>query len=515
MPDGLQALFVQVHLPFVLLDDVLRQKRWPIADEIGLEVVQDDAVFVFDKAVDDTVNQQVVPVLFRDLLEDPAGGYQERKRHFPSHLVGIRLDFLAQCRLEEQRDLFHVDFCRHGFLQQAIAHQFKQQLRDIRFRDVLRQIHRLHHEMRCGPDFGACRRHSFLHEFRAREVRLDIARNAFCVRQIELQHMRLVRVLEQALDLRHRLVARCRRRGLVGIFGFHQRHGQPHLLRQGMVVRLHFSVRHLFDLVLPFGLVDVLQGDRDIGQQILLAEGADGEMDRIVRQFALVFAVEIIVFGVLMPVEAHAQPFHHRTGLQAQVVRQHLAARAVRHMPIGPQLLFRLVGADQEQLLFRPGQGDVQFAHLFSQEILLLLDGERLARQGRVLHALVDVEVVGPQAVFLGEDVAAPGVAQVEALRQVHQEDDRELQPFAGMDGHHPHRILVIAEGGRLRQVLVALLDLLDEADELEQALVVRFLVFLGPLVQSVQVGGPLFAGDHPPDVVQEVGVVVDRPDQA
>jgi hypothetical protein len=56
VPYDLQPFFVQVHLPFVLLDDVLRQKRWPIADEIRLELIQDYAFFVFDEAVDDTVD---------------------------------------------------------------------------------------------------------------------------------------------------------------------------------------------------------------------------------------------------------------------------------------------------------------------------------------------------------------------------------------------------------------------------------------------------------------------------
>ena len=83
------------------------------------------------------------------------------------------------------------------------------------------------------------------------------------------------------------------------------------------------------------------------------------------------------------------------------------------------------------------------------------------------------------------------------------------------MDGHDPDGILVVAEGSRLGQILVALLDLLDEADELKQSFVVRFLVLFGPLVECVQVGRPLFAGDHSADVVEEVGIVVDSPDQS
>ena len=103
---------------------------------------------------------------------------------------------------------------------------------------------------------------------------------------------------------------------------------------------------------------------------------------------------------------------------------------------------------------------------------------------------------------------------RLKTLRQIHQEDDRELQAFAGVDGHDPDGIFVVAEGSRLSQILVALLDFLDETDELEQPFVVRFLVLLGPLIEGVQVGRPLFAGNHSPYVVEEVGVVVDGPDQ-
>ncbi|MPM97959.1 hypothetical protein SDC9_145140 [bioreactor metagenome] len=137
-----------------------------------------------------------------------------------------------------------------------------------------------------------------------------------------------------------------------------------------------------------------------------------------------------------------------------------------------------------------------------------------MARQGRILNPLLDVEIIGSEPVRLREDVFALRVAQVEPFRQIHQEDDRELESFAGMDGHDSDGILIVAEGGRLGQILVALLDLLDEADELEQPFVVRFLVFLGPLIECVQIGCPLLAGDHAADIIQEVGVVVDGPDQ-
>lgn len=56
--------------------------------------------------------------------------------------------------------------------------------------------------------------------------------------------------------------------------------------------------------------------------------------------------------------------------------------------------------------------------------------------------------------VFPLRNVFALRIAQVEPLRQIHQEDDRELQAFAGVDGHDPYGILIVAERSRLRQIL-------------------------------------------------------------
>ena len=60
LPDGLEALFVQVHLAAVLVDDILGQYRRAVAHEVGFEVVEDDVIVVLDEAVDDTVDQQIV-----------------------------------------------------------------------------------------------------------------------------------------------------------------------------------------------------------------------------------------------------------------------------------------------------------------------------------------------------------------------------------------------------------------------------------------------------------------------
>ena len=60
LTDGLESLFVEVHLSAVLVDDILGQYRRAVAHEIGLEVVEYDVIIVLDEAVDDTVDQQIV-----------------------------------------------------------------------------------------------------------------------------------------------------------------------------------------------------------------------------------------------------------------------------------------------------------------------------------------------------------------------------------------------------------------------------------------------------------------------
>lgn len=77
LPDSLKAPLVQVHLAAVFVDDILGQHRRAVAHEIGLEVIEDNMVVILNESVDDTMDQQVVAVLFPDFLEDPAGGNQQ------------------------------------------------------------------------------------------------------------------------------------------------------------------------------------------------------------------------------------------------------------------------------------------------------------------------------------------------------------------------------------------------------------------------------------------------------
>ena len=249
--------------------------------------------------------------------------------------------------------------------------------------------------MRRGTDFGAVRHHRLLHEARTRELGLHIAGDPFGVGQIQLQHMAFVRIFEQSLDFGNGLVAGGRRCRFVGILRLHQGNGQLHLFRQRMLMRFDVGGCHLLDFVFPLRFVDFLHGDRNVGQQVFLAESLDAEVYRIVRQFAPVFLVEMVVLGVLVPVQAHAEPFHHRAGLQPQVIRQQFPACSVGHLPIGPKFLFGFVGTDQEQFLFGAGQGHIELAHLFRQQFLFLFDRQRLARQGRILNPLLDVEIIG------------------------------------------------------------------------------------------------------------------------
>ncbi|MPN11325.1 hypothetical protein SDC9_158626 [bioreactor metagenome] len=245
--------------------------------------------------------------------------------------------------MEEQRDLFRIELLRHSLLQQPITNQFKQQLRHIGFGYFLFQIHGLHHEMGGCTDFRAIRHHSFLQEARTRELGLHIAGDPARVGKVQLQHMTLIRILEQPLDLRNGLVTGCRRCRFMGILRLHQGDGQLHIFCKKMLMRFDFRHCHLLDFVFPLRFIDFLHGDRNVGQQILLAESLDAEMHRIMRQFATVFLMEMVVLGILMPVQAHAEPFHHRAGLQAQVIRQQFPACSVGHLPIGPEFLFGFV----------------------------------------------------------------------------------------------------------------------------------------------------------------------------
>ena len=81
------------------------------------------------------------------------------------------------------------------------------------------------------------------------------------------------------------------------------------------------------------------------------------------------------------------------------------------------------------------------------------------------------------------------------------------------MDRHDVNR--VTGQGrGRLAQVVVFLLHLLDEVDELVKSLEATLLVATCPFVQGVEVSLALGAAAHSAHVIQVAGCLVNRPDQ-
>ena len=59
---------------------------------------------------------------------------------------------------------------------------------------------------------------------------------------------------------------------------------------------------------------------------------------------------------------------------------------------------------------------------------------------------MLDIQIIKPQAIAFGRYINLLRVLNVETFACLHQVNKRKLQPLAGMNGHHPHKILVLAQ---------------------------------------------------------------------
>ena len=71
----------------------------------------------------------------------------------------------------------------------------------------------------------------------------------------------------------------------------------------------------------------------------------------------------------------------------------------------------------------------------------------------------------------------SPGIELVETLGDVGYDDDGELESLALVDTHDAHDVLARAERARDGEVRIALAQVLKEAQEAEEASVIRLLI--------------------------------------
>jgi hypothetical protein len=164
------------------------------------------------------------------------------------------------------------------------------------------------------------------------------------------------------------------------------------------------------------------------------------------------------------PIEHGLRPEHgvrrHGPAVVAPVRRPRLA-RAVA------------ARANEDQVLLGARHRDVQHAQLLGQALLTQPVLHEHRREGWVTDPprLVGDHEPRPR-VTIDED-RARAVGQVDALAEVRQDHDGELEALRRVHTHDPHNVVGGAGNGRLAQVRL-LAELLEEAEETGEALLLE-----------------------------------------
>ena len=170
-------------------------------------------------------------------------------------------------------------------------------------------------------------------------------------------------------------------------------------------------------------------------------------------------------------------------------------------------------GHRQNQLLLGPGHGHIEQPQLLGHHLQLQLPGHRPAGQGGILHPPLHVQPLGAHPQLGVEQDGPAHVLPVEPPRQPAEEHHGELQPLRLVDAQDAHAAPLPAGGGQ-GQLGPVLPQPGQVGQKAEQALVARALEAAGQLRQGEQIGLPLLPPVHCAEHPQQIGAVVELPEQ-
>ena len=107
-------------------------------------------------------------------------------------------------------------------------------------------------------------------------------------------------------------------------------------------------------------------------------------------------------------------------------------------------------GARDDEPLLRARHGHVQQAHLLRERLGQQLRRDRLPRDGRVFHAVLQIRALRPQTERRVHEHACARIGFVEQARRVAQKHERELQPLGFVDAQDAHAAALAAGDGGL-----------------------------------------------------------------
>ena len=199
------------------------------------------------------------------------------------------------------------------------------------------------------------------------------------------------------------------------------------------------------------------------------------------------------------PVEIAAGALERRTG-----------ERCIRIRILLEQLFDIARRSGQDQLLLGARHRDIEHAKLLAELVGLQLFPNRRPFQGRNLHFIFEVHIITADAQLRIHQHRFIQRACVELPAHTGEEDHRELQALRFMNRHDAYEVILIGEHRRLALVTVVLLQLLDVADVVEEALVRGLLEGKRHIDHRVEIRLSTPARRHRRDIVIVAGLVED-----
>ena len=166
-------------------------------------------------------------------------------------------------------------------------------------------------------------------------------------------------------------------------------------------------------------------------------------------------------------------------------------------------------GARDDEPLLRARHGHVQQAHLLRERLGQQLRRDRLPRDGRVFHAVLEIRALRPETEHRVHEHALACVGFVEQARRVAQKHERELQPLGFVDAQDAHAAALAAGGGGLHTL--GLLPLHPE-QETVQPTRTRLFKLLRKIEQEQHIAPPQLAVRHRARERHDGAVVHDVP---
>ena len=180
-----------------------------------------------------------------------------------------------------------------------------------------------------------------------------------------------------------------------------------------------------------------------------------------------------------------AHSLHHPIQHAARAARRVIALGHIAHLG---HALHAARRGQQDQPLPRAGHAHVQQPRFLRLDLPRLLAGQRPPGHRVPGHAALGVHALEGQASLRVGAQQLPVRGHAEIARQLHQDDQRKLQPLGFVQRHDAHHIVVFAQFARRARIARAVGQIADGQKIMQRS---PRAVCLRALAQQAQIGLP------------------------